>query len=952
MDTNKLTQRLNSIVGLSQSWFWETDNAGRFSWFSDNVERLTGVEPSWHYGKKRTDILALADIDQDYLANHLRCLDQHESFKKFVYRRQGPNGDSWISVDGEPCFDNLGNFTGYRGCGTVVTEQHLSEKHQSQLIEGLNAMDQGLLVFDEEEHLIFLNRQIKEYFELDEVLTTTVKGISFTHFITSQVESGMIQEAIGNEKSWLESRIQTFRNASGTSFYQLANGRQLRSEHFKTDNKETIVTMQDIGALLEAEEQVKTVQNLLLTAIDGFSGGMALYDLDGRLLIANQRYSDFYPEIDRVEIGDNFENLLRQRLAGQGIPSAIGCEEQWLADRMALFNDPEETVMDLDYKNGKWVHIREQRTPVGTFRTLTDSSHSKNLELELKSSKDRFRDFAECAADVFWESDVGFNYSYIDGRFKELLGLSEHAVVGQPLTLLNLPDSQFVKSRDVRIKDTVRYHYGDFEQISFRYIQPDGTLKIFSMSGKARFTETGDFQGYRGTLTDITESYQLNLKLHHQANHDDLTDLFNRRSFNSQLESAFKLTKSLNLNHVLCYIDLDQFKIINDSAGHIAGDHLLKQIARLLRETIGNKHVLARLGGDEFGLLLINCSLEEASATAERMVRQLSNYRFTWNRKTYRIGASVGMVEICSKSISAEQVMNDADLACYTAKDRGRNRVYVYQSDDPGLIKRRAEIVEVNEIHNAMRTEGRLQMYCQPIVSTLNSQHACKRYELLLRVFDRQGKMRLPGLFISAAERYNLMTELDQWVIQKSFQQFKPLLESDPELQISINLSGISVSDPEFHQFVQSAFSSTGCPANQICFEITETAAIENLSEALKFITSMKSLGCKFALDDFGSGLSSLSQLERLPVDYVKIDGDLIEKLTDSEVNRVIVASICNIAKLMGIEVVGEYVETIETYELLRELGVDHAQGYLFSKPAPVEHFWVGEALEEFPVAV
>ena len=440
---------------------------------------------------------------------------------------------------------------------------------------------------------------------------------------------------------------------------------------------------------------------------------------------------------------------------------------------------------------------------------------------------------------------------------------------------------------------------------------------------------------------DVTQARSLARQLSWQARHDVLTRLVNRRQFEHDLAEAIQEVNQENQQHVLCYLDLDQFKVVNDTCGHIAGDELLRQVSRLLRSQIRAADTLARLGGDEFGVLLRRCPLEGAEVIANNLRKAIQDFRFIWQDKAFSIGVSIGLV--CLKntnSCALTDILSAADAACYAAKDRGRNRVHVYQADDSELARQRRERQWSVQIQQSL-ADNRFCLYRQAIVPISESDASqSSHYEILLRMIDENGELVLPGSFIPAAERYKLMPAIDRWVIRTVFsyaEQTAPATSSsNVELQPllnMINLSGASISDDQFLSFLREQFDRYEVSPQTIGFEITETAAIANLAHAIHFMQELKQLGCCFALDDFGSGMSSFAYLKTLPVDYVKIDGDFVESMTDDPTAYAIVESINQIGHVMGLKTIAESVKNAAIRARLEEIGLDYVQGYGVAKP-------------------
>ena len=443
----------------------------------------------------------------------------------------------------------------------------------------------------------------------------------------------------------------------------------------------------------------------------------------------------------------------------------------------------------------------------------------------------------------------------------------------------------------------------------------------------------GSVLGVVLVFNDVTEARQLAQETVRQASHDPLTDLINRREFERRLGHSTASAKQYGLQHALCYLDLDQFKIVNDTVGHMAGDELLKQVTVLLRKKVRSRDTLARLGGDEFGLLLNNCPLPKAVEIAELAVAEIRGFRFVWKERTFQLGVSIGLVPITANAESTSQLLAQADVACYTAKDAGRNRVHVYEGEG-SPSRHHAQIVRAAELRGAVE-DDRFRLFYQPIVALAPNTGEGEHVELLLRMLDTEGKLVPPNAFIPAAERYDVMAAIDRWVIRTAFGRYRKLF--DTVSQVAINLSGNSLNDDSLLDFIQSRMAEHDVPPHHVCFEITETAAIHNLTKVIAFIAAMKETGCRFALDDFGSGLSSLTYLKNLPVDYLKIDGSFIRNMVEDPIDRAMVAAVNEVGHTTGVLTVAEHVESEAILELLREMGVDFAQGYILGRPAPVE---------------
>ena len=383
----------------------------------------------------------------------------------------------------------------------------------------------------------------------------------------------------------------------------------------------------------------------------------------------------------------------------------------------------------------------------------------------------------------------------------------------------------------------------------------------------------------------------------------------------------------------MCYVDLDQFKLVNDTCGHNAGDELLRQLSGVLTEKLRASDTLARLGGDEFGIIFNSCTTERGLLLADEIRDAIEHFRFKWNEGIFSVGASVGVVGIAAHAVSSAEIMSMADAACYMAKDGGRNRVHLHQPDDRDTLERRGQMQWAARIRHAV-DEDRLRLYYQPIVPVEERRGLATHYEIFVRLLDEHNEIVPPGAFIPAAERYDLMPAVDRWVVRNTLAWMGATREE--ALHFAINLSGASITNGEFLNNIKAQILHYGVRPECICFEITETAAIADLAKARLFINELKLLGCRFALDDFGSGLSSFGYLKSLPVDFLKIDGIFVRDLLKDPIDRALVESINNVGHLMNLMTIAEFVESQAALDVLRDIGVDFVQGYFLAEPRPL----------------
>jgi diguanylate cyclase (GGDEF)-like protein/PAS domain S-box-containing protein len=444
----------------------------------------------------------------------------------------------------------------------------------------------------------------------------------------------------------------------------------------------------------------------------------------------------------------------------------------------------------------------------------------------------------------------------------------------------------------------------------------------------------GEMIGTIMVLVDVSHARAMAEELGYRASHDPLTDLLNRYGFERELQSAIEGAKQRDEQHALLYLDLDQFKVVNDTGGHQVGDELLRDLAGYFKTKVRAGDSLARMGGDEFAVILRHCPLDNAQAIAEEVRGMVLDYRFNWNGKTFDVGVSVGVTAIDAEAGDAAAVMSNADSACYAAKEAGRNRVYVYRSDDKELAQRRGDMARVSRIRSAIE-EQRLVLHAQPIFTMDGTPSAC---EVLIRMLDEQGQLIGPGNFLPAAERYGLIEQLDRWVFEQVTRWLCDEVGAMPGLDYcSVNVSPVSLGEPEFVRYIHKLMSANPRAASRLCIEITETSAISSLHKTCEFMESLAGLGVRFALDDFGTGMSSLSFLKQLPVDMVKIDGAFVRDMMSDPVDQGMVRAINEIAQLTNKRTIAEFVEDQASLDRLAELGVDYAQGFHLGRPLPLQ---------------
>lgn len=567
-------------------------------------------------------------------------------------------------------------------------------------------------------------------------------------------------------------------------------------------------------------------------------------------------------------------------------------------------------------------HERALRQAKHQAETVAEALLQANAQLSMQSEALRItlRSIAEGVITLGKDGRI----SSINPAAQTLFGLDEDSALHMTLECLGelrLPVSRLaLQARDLLGMT------GKFDAL---LVKPTRQERHLSASVAQVRDGQGSVTGAVVVIRDVTDERAMLQKLAYEASHDHLTGLNNRREFESRL-SALVRTSKASCHHVF-YVDVDQFKVVNDIAGHEAGDQLLVSIAGLLGASVRQGDTVARLGGDEFGLILAHCSQEVALRKAHQVRTQIAALILPWKGRNFSVTVSIGMLSFGANATSEAAVLAGADMACHFAKEQGRNRIEALADGDVRMQARRGEMTWATEIRRAL-DEDRLSLHFQPIVPLKPRPGGLQHGEMLLRITGDDGNLLPPASFISAAERYNQIQYVDRWVIKTAFRW----LSRHPGHEASINLSGQSIGDAQLLPFVLQQFELSGLPPHRVCFEITETAAIGDLPSALKFMNELRGIGSKFALDDFGIGMSSFSYLKTLPVDFVKIDGSFTKTLLTDPVNKGIVEAIVQIAKLCGCQTIAEWVETEDVRQVLSVIGVDHAQGWLIGKPMPL----------------
>jgi len=690
---------------------------------------------------------------------------------------------------------------------------------------------------------------------------------------------------------------------------------------------------QDETALRESEARYRGL-------FDNVVDGVFQATIDGELISAN-------PALMRMLGLEPGASLGAQRLAD--FYADPRDRERLLAALRA-----DGSVRDFEYRlkrgNGSTIVVvensrlvrDEEGHPLYLEGTITDITERKAAERALFREKERAQVTLQSIGDAVLTTDAAGRVEYLNPAAEQLTGWDRRDAQGKRVEdVIELLDEESGRTVEPPVVRCLAEGRTITLSGNIALMHRDGTSIAIQHSAAPIQDRGGRVIGAVMVFHDVSRERQLHRKLSYYASHDSLTGFINRREFEERLSGAVRTAQQGGAPaSALLYMDLDQFKVVNDTCGHAAGDLLLRQLAEVLKARIRAGDVIARLGGDEFAVLLTDCPVQRAVEIADNLREAIASFRFVWRDGSLQVGVSIGVVPIDENAENVGSVLSAADVACYVAKDLGRNRIHVYEEGD--AAERHQEMQWVARINRA-REEERLELFYQPIVPIGDSEHAVTQYELLLRMRDEHGELVPPDAFIPAAERYNLMPSLDRWVIT---QVIGSLVYREHRLcepyMLAVNLSGTTLNDARFLDFLLDQLAADSIPPGALCFEITETAAIANLANVVSFMRALKERGCQFSLDDFGTGLSSLTYLKHLPVDYVKIDGQFIRNVTQDPADESMVDAIARMARALNIQTIAERVEGREVLERLAEIGIAYAQGYYIAVPQPISELPIG----------
>jgi diguanylate cyclase (GGDEF)-like protein/PAS domain S-box-containing protein len=657
------------------------------------------------------------------------------------------------------------------------------------------------------------------------------------------------------------------------------------------------------------------------------------------ILYANRQFASFVG-VDRVELvgrrladlvppeyADLVSENISRRLAGETTAERYEIDMVGLQGQVSRL-EISSTLVEYDKGNALLI-TGVEIIPTQTLQTLrlpAESVAAEPQQLALES-------LAEAIIATDKEGRITFMNPAAEQLTSNEAGASRGKLLEEVISLVDETDRRI-------LSDPVRQALtsGAAVNLSRRALllsRTNGAERSIELTASPMRNAAKELIGAVVMLHDITELRGLARQMSYQATHDALTGLVNRHEFERRVQESIDSGHRGDGQHVLCYLDLDHFKLVNDTSGHLAGDSMLREVAKLLRDAVRDSDTVGRLGGDEFGTLLIGCPLDKARQIADDLCRAVSEYRFVWKDKIFNIGVSVGLVEISRESGTLEELLAAADTACYVAKKQGSGRVVVYSARDEALARHTGEIQWLQRLQSALK-ENRFHLYHQVIVAA-HDEDGGPAMEVLVRLQDESGHELAPAEFMRAAERYRLMGLVDRWVVQTTLAALgRGAIAVPSNRSVAINISGQTLGDLQFLEFVVECFDSTGAAPAQVCFEITENAVIANLDHARRFVGVLHGLGCQFALDDFGSGLGSFSNLKNLPLDYLKIDGSFMRNLARDTVNQAMVTAMIELARTLNFKVIAEQVEDSSSVETARRMGVDYLQGYAIGRPQPL----------------
>ncbi|MBT2750055.1 MULTISPECIES: bifunctional diguanylate cyclase/phosphodiesterase [unclassified Lysobacter] len=943
---NETLALLEAVLVSTPDLVFAKDTDGRYLLVNPAVERVMGRPAEQIVGQRDIDIFP-SEIAARLIENDRRALDDQLPYTVEEHATVGGIDRAYSSTKA-PLRDGSGDVIGLIGISRDVTDIQAAEsalRHSELRWQfALDGSGDGIWDWDIGRNRVFYSRQWKSMlgYADSEIGDTVAEWSARVHPDDLARCLEIINTHFQNDTPdfTLEHRM---RAKDGSWRWIYDRGKVI--ERGPDGHPQRVIgTHTDITARKENESAILALNQRLQLAIEAAGAGIFEVDLIVQRYSWDERMHQLYGLSDQ-EYDGTLEGWLGFIHPGdvsrvmEGYEAAI----------------EETSVFSMDFRICRYGsagvrHIRSlariirdgKGRPERAVGMNWDITDHKELAETLFEEKERLRITLHSIGDAVLSTDAHERVTFMNPIAEQLTEWSAADAVGHPLAeIFPLVDESGMTLPDpiaTCLEQSLPFHLDS----NVVMISREGQRRhVRSLAAPVR-TSTGEVIGAVLVFQDVTKARTLQQALEHSANHDNLTGLPNRAAFERRLRAEMDHSAEDHFEHTLCFIDLDRFKLVNDSAGHAAGDALLREIAAILRRNSRHLDIAARLGGDEFALLLVDCPLLEGEKIARRFQGDVAQLRFSWEGVPYYVGASIGLTAVTGNSRRADTLLNQADIACYTSKTSGRNQVSIYDDGASASASYRREAEAVAGIRNAIE-QGRFRLYAQDTKS-LRYDGGAGYVEILLRMLDDEGLTVEPGLFIPAAESYDLMGNVDRWVIRTVLQEYGGRLRAARDTVFAINLSGNSLNDPFLWPYVQEQLSASGLPANALCFEITETAAVNNVSAARQFVSLARAAGCLVYLDDFGKGYSSFSYLRHFPVDGIKIDGDFVRNMVTSPVDYAIVESINTIAHRLGVPTIAEHIEDVATLELARSMGIDRAQGFAIAGLRPL-----GDALGRAP---
>ncbi len=904
--------------------------------------RITGFPFDGDIGRAWTALLHEDDAQSTF--DTYRAAYANRSRFVAEYRLRRHDGEyRWMRTHGMPYLDADGRFHGMVGCFLDISDLRRAREREAAMLErftlAIAGSSEGIFDWpDLSRPKLWASARALELigYAEGELEPTRETLLGLTHEADRErLDAALTASALHGADVDIEFRL---RRRDGR--FNWFHVRAACVSNPTTSSRRLVGSLQDIDARVTALAKIQRLQDRFRSAIEASTSGLWDWELSDE---------------PRVWFSPSVKALLGYapdadiRMDASVYSEHVHPDDRPRIERAIARHFKTREAFDIEYRmrhrNGEYRWYRSlgvaQWNDAGRATrmsgSVTDVHERKEAELALRAEREKALVTLASIGDAVVTTDATGHIEMLNPAAEKLLMFKRKEAAGKPLNEVVRMILQRTRQPIVDPVELCMQRGRVSSRGDSLLIAADNSEHAIEYTATPIRNDEGQVWGAVLVLRNVTQERRMQQEMSYQATHDGLTGLVNRVEFERRLTRVIRHASATHDTHALCYLDLDQFKVINDTCGHGAGDELLRQISLILRDTVRKRDTVARLGGDEFGILMEHCSLQQATRVATSVRERIADYRFRWEQHVFGVGASIGLVTIDETSEQMADVMRHVDAACYLAKEQGRNRVHVYDPGDETMERRRGEMQWVSRINNAL-LESRFELFVQPAIP-LQNPDAPRYLEVLLRF--RDGKvLRSPAEFLPAAERYSLSPKIDSWVLTALFEAYadKPALFRRDTL-FAVNLSALSLCDEAFLSFIDGALTRSAMPPDLLCFEITETAAIGNLSRAVQFFNAMRARGCRFALDDFGSRLSSFGYLRTLPVDFLKIDGLFVRDCVDDPIDFAMVKSINDIGHVMGIKTVAEFAENAAIQAKMRDIGIDYAQGYGISEPMPLLNF-------------